>query len=249
MGDLMPGIPSVPGDETTWAAAVDQFETLKKGDMPLSLTNWDDLDLVPSIAAGAGIEIAGATYRFTVESLISDEAGLVAGTVYVVIKTADPTVNEATAYFTNVAPTWRDDLNGWYDATGENRYTGHVMDWDGASAYTAKATFSNSAGGMSLMSGINGMTGVEGFWGLPAVGAMIIPAGAYVMALDSADTSGYLLYEVMLQGVWTKVFAMSGIGIPEQQPGLSYVVSDGINYRLNNAIGTFDHIVNYRKIW
>jgi len=138
MGDLMPGIPSVPGDETSWANFVDQFETLKRGDMPLSLTNWDDLDLVPSIAAGAGIEIAGATYRFTVESLISDDAGLVSGTVYVVIKTADPTVNEATAYFTNVAPEWRDDLNGWYDTTGENRYTGHVMDWDGASAYTNK---------------------------------------------------------------------------------------------------------------
>jgi len=138
MGDLMPGIPSVPGDETSWANFVDQFETLKRGDMPLSLTNWDDLDLVPSIAAGAGIEIAGATYRFTVESLISDDAGLVSGTVYVVIKTADPTVNEATAYFTNVAPEWRDDLNGWYDATGENRYTGHVMDWDGAAAYTNK---------------------------------------------------------------------------------------------------------------
>jgi len=138
MGDLMPGIPSVPGDETSWANFVDQFETLKRGDMPLSLTNWDDLDLVPSIAAGAGIEIAGATYRFTTESLISDEAGIVAGTVYVVIKTADPTVNEATAYFTNVAPTWRDDLNGWYDTTGANRYTGHVMEWDGADAYTDK---------------------------------------------------------------------------------------------------------------
>ncbi len=141
MADLMPGIPSVPGDETSWTNFVDQFETLKKGDIPLSLTNWDDLTLVPSIAAGAGIEIAGATYRFTTESLISDEAGLVAGTVYVVIKTADPTVNEATAYFTNVAPEWRDDLNGWYDTTGENRYTGHVMAWDGAAAYTNKRVF------------------------------------------------------------------------------------------------------------
>ena len=155
MGDLMPGIPSVPGDETSWANFVDQFETLKRGDMPLSLTNWDDLDLVPSIAAGAGIEIAGATYRFTAESLISDESGLIAGAVYVVIKTADPTVNEATAYFSNVAPTWRDDLNGWYDTTGANRYTGHVMDWDGAAAYISKRYLPAKSLGYSLDGGIN----------------------------------------------------------------------------------------------
>ncbi len=138
MGDLMPGIPSVPGDETTWAAAVDQFETLKKGDMPLSLTNWDDGSLEPAIGAGAAIEISGAIFRFPAEAPILDESGVVAGTVYVVIKTADPTVNEATAYFTNVAPEWRGDLNGWYDGTGENRYTWHRMDWDGAAAYTNK---------------------------------------------------------------------------------------------------------------
>ncbi len=147
MADLMPGIPSVPGDETTWTAFVDQFETLKRGDIPLSLTNWDSLTTVPAIAAGAGIEIAGATYRFTVESLISDEAGLVAGTVYVVIKTADPTVNEATAYFTNVAPEWRDDLNGWYNTTGVNRYTGHATDWDGAASYTQKRLFTVAGAG------------------------------------------------------------------------------------------------------
>ena len=124
----MPGIPSIPGDETTWTSFVDQFETLKKGDHPLSLTNWDSGTLRPAVAAGSAIEISGATYRFTAQGTISDEAGLVDGVVYVVIKTADPTAGSATAYFTNVAPEWRDDLHGWYDGTGENRYTGHKND-------------------------------------------------------------------------------------------------------------------------
>jgi len=138
MGDLMPGIPSVPGDETTWAAAVDQFETLKKGDMPLSLTNWDASSTKPAIAAGSAIEIAGATYRFNSEAPILDITGVVAGTVHCGVQVNDPVSGECTAFFINGVPGWRDDLNGWYNAEGTFRYTGHMMDWDGAAAYTNK---------------------------------------------------------------------------------------------------------------
>ena len=147
MGDLMPGIPSLPGDETSWQAFTDQFETLKRGDKPISLTNWDSTDTVPAVAAGSALEIAGATYRFPSESVINAESGLASGVVYVVVKTNDPDENSATAYFTNTAPEWRDDLNGWYDTTGANRYTGHLMDWDGASAYTGKRVFTVQAKG------------------------------------------------------------------------------------------------------
>jgi len=141
MGDLMPGIPSVPGDETTWAAAVDQFETLKKGDMPLSLTNWDASSTKPAIAAGSAIEIAGATYRFNSEAPILDITGVVAGTVHCGVQVNDPVSGECTAFFINGDPGWRDDLNGWYNAEGTFRYTGHMMDWDGADAYTNKRIF------------------------------------------------------------------------------------------------------------
>ena len=147
MGDLMPGIPSVPGDETTWAAAVDQFETLKKGDMPLSLTNWDASSTKPAIAAGSAIEIAGATYRFNSEAPILDITGVVAGTVHCGVQVNDPVSGECTAFFINGDPGWRDDLNGWYNAEGTFRYTGHMMDWDGADAYTNKTSFITTADG------------------------------------------------------------------------------------------------------
>jgi len=244
MGDLMPGIPSVPGDETTWAAAVDQFETLKKGDMPLSLTNWDDLDLVPSIAAGAGIEIAGATYRFTVESLISDEAGLVAGTVYVVIKTADPTANEATAYFTNVAPEWRDDLHGWYDTTGANRYTGHVMDWDGAAAYTNKRYLPvkprglDAEGDASISGSLTwNFTGIYGSWDTSGWegGTYIPPNGLYMLA-----SSVRVFIQIYDGGSWQ---GYTGDGATISQAGL--FVSDGTNYRLYAPSGA---VISYRKL-
>jgi len=134
MADLMPGIPSVPGDETSWAAAVDQFETLKKGDIPLSLTNWDASTTIPAIAAGSAIEVAGGVYRYPAEqSIITPTA---TGTNYLMVS-ADNGACECTA----TPPIWRDDLNGWYYANALYRYTGHVMDWDGANAYTNKRVF------------------------------------------------------------------------------------------------------------
>ncbi|RLD22213.1 MAG: hypothetical protein DRI69_01875 [Bacteroidetes bacterium] len=140
MGDLMPGIPSIPGDETTWTSFVDQFETLKKGDIPLSLTNWDSSTTVPAIAAGSAIEVAGAVFRYPSEeasSLPSDSPGV----RYFVI------TDTGTAYFSGAAPEWSDELNGWYNISTGARYTGHVMDWDGDVAYTNKRVFTVSAPG------------------------------------------------------------------------------------------------------
>ena len=141
MGDLMPGIPSVPGDETTWAAAVDQFETLKKGDMPLSLTNWDASTTIPAIAAGSAIEVAGGVYRYPAEQAIF-QSGTAARTYYVYIAASNGSAN-----FTVSVPEWRADLTGWYNAAGDRRYTGHMMDWDGADAYTNKTSFITTADG------------------------------------------------------------------------------------------------------
>ena len=131
MADLMPGIPSVPGDETSWAAAVDQFETLKKGDIPLSLTNWDSSSTVPAVAAGSAIELAGAVIRFPTEQTIPAPSG--AGTQYLRISGSS-----WNPFFSTAAPVWMEDLNGWYNLEGTHRYTGHMMDWDGAAAYTNK---------------------------------------------------------------------------------------------------------------
>ena len=140
MADLMPGIPSVPGDETTWANFVDQFETLKKGDIPLSLTNWDASTTIPAIAAGSAIEVAGGVYRYPAEqSIITPTA---TGTNYLMVSAAHGVFE-----CTSTPPIWRDDLNGWYYADALYRYTGHVMDWDGAAAYTNKTSFITTADG------------------------------------------------------------------------------------------------------
>jgi len=141
MGDLMPGIPSVPGDETTWASFVDQFETLKKGDMPLSLTNWDSSSTVPAIAAGSAIEFAGAVLRYPAETPIAPTGGTSAGTQYVFVEAS------GAAFMSEILPIWNNELNGWYTANSTERYTGHMMDWDGADAYTNKTSFITTADG------------------------------------------------------------------------------------------------------
>ena len=76
MGDLLPGVPSLPGDETTWQDFVEQFEALKKGNIPLSLTNWDSSTTKPEVSAGSLIEIAGAVYLFDSDEGITNDSGL-----------------------------------------------------------------------------------------------------------------------------------------------------------------------------
>jgi len=44
-----------------------------------------------------------------------------------------------------------EDLNGWYNLEGTHRYTGHMMDWDGADEYTNKRVFTvDGPGGEDL---------------------------------------------------------------------------------------------------
>jgi uncharacterized protein (DUF2147 family) len=201
MADLMPGIPSVPGDETTWQAFTDQFETLKKGDKPISLTNWDTSDAPPAVAAGSAIEVAGATYRWPTESPITGLSGIAVGKVYVVIVTNDPDANSATAYFTDEAPVWRDDLHGWYDATGANRYTGHVMEWAGGSLYTGKRVFTVPAkGGEVFTVGADGRL-PDIVTGDIAAGAISGTTGTFSGAVSG--TTGTFSGEVVGNGVKT----------------------------------------------
>ena len=154
MADLLPGIPNVPGDETTWEAFVNQFEALKKGAMPLSLTHWDNTTTKPEVAAGSLIEVAGAVYLFNADEGITNDSGLIAGTVYVVVRQA--TASEAKPMLVNTQPIWREDLNGWYEASGTGRYTGHSMEWDGSSGYSFKHIFQmDRLGDISINGNLN----------------------------------------------------------------------------------------------
>ena len=227
MGDLMPGIPSIPGDETTWASFVDQFETLKKGDNSVSLINWDTGTDTVSIAAGSSIEIAGAAYRFTSDEAVTGGAD---GVAYVMILGGVPTL-------VNDPPVWRDDLNGWYNATGDGRYTGHLMDKTGASYENKRAFSGNKREGNHTLILTNGVyssplktPGLEEAATSRTLTEYtiedgsdegLVPAGTYyVYCHDVSDTSSSI--EIFLDDASWQTIA---------KKGYTQIYSNGVNYR------------------
>jgi hypothetical protein len=58
--------------------------------------------------------------------------------VYVIFDDATPEFK-----FTSTSPTWSATLNGWY--VSGDRYTGHLMTWDGASSYTEKRKINDAS--------------------------------------------------------------------------------------------------------
>jgi hypothetical protein len=82
-----------------------------------SLTNYDTTD-EPEIAAGSVVEVGGTLYEFGADEAIGGSPS--DGLVYIKLI---PSWASVTAEFTNDAPVWRDDLQGWYQsAISVNRY-------------------------------------------------------------------------------------------------------------------------------
>ena len=232
--EKMPGIPSLPGDNSTWTAFVDQFETLKKGDAPVSLTEWATGNTtLPAIAAGSAIEIAGGTFRFTAQTPI-DKASAPDGTVYVIIETSS---DNALPKLTATAPTWRDDLNGWYNAGGDGRYTGHIMTQVPA-GYQDKGRFDNEK--TWRVSRIERQPNAVSGNLTPAAGSIILPAGTYYFRTSSGDG---VRIEANVEGTWQELGRVF-VGLTNYTADRT-IVSDGTNYRLRSPAFAY----NYSYIW
>lgn len=90
----------------------------------LTLTNYDNTT-APEIAAGSVIEVNGALYEFTANTVISGSPS--DGTVYIYFVPSgdpDPDIRTATLTptYTNTAPTWSDSKQGWYGTGGSANY-------------------------------------------------------------------------------------------------------------------------------
>jgi hypothetical protein len=106
------------------------------GYLALSLTEYST-SAAASIAAGSVVEIAGAFFSFPADELIeaSTWTSIVTGNTAYIALTASGTAGSqvVTATYTGTAPTWRDDLQGWYaSAASTVRVVGSV--------YKAEAT-------------------------------------------------------------------------------------------------------------
>ena len=109
----------------------------------LTITEYDTTT-IPEIAIGSLIEVNGTMFK------VNDTGGGTGmpiigspsvGTVYVMLVPSGSAPNQIlTPNFTGTPPTWFDSKQGWYDATGTNRYIHYAMTYTDP-LYTPKWEF------------------------------------------------------------------------------------------------------------
>jgi hypothetical protein len=116
--------------------SIEQLQT-RQGFIQMSINNFD-LTGISIITAGSRIEIAGALIKFTsTESMGSNWSSMATGTVYAYINGVS-----LLSVYTQTAPVWNSELQGWYDVTGANRYYAKLFKTSG-SLYTEKRLYTN----------------------------------------------------------------------------------------------------------
>lgn len=105
-----------------------------KGYMALSLTEYNT-SAAAAIAAGSVVELAGAFFTFASDETPTGWSSVVTATTGYIALTASGTAGSqvVNANYTSTAPTWRDDLQGWYASAASSV---RIV----ASVYKAEAT-------------------------------------------------------------------------------------------------------------
>lgn len=113
------------------------LDAIRRGENRASLTEYTTA-MRPAIAKGSIVDIAGELIEFQADEAISGTPA--AGDVYIAI---DPISKGA--YFTNSAPVWRNDYQGWYNAVdGTHKYLNYVIDYNGSLWVKAELAFVNN---------------------------------------------------------------------------------------------------------
>ena len=105
--------------------------------MALSLTEYNT-SAAAAIAAGSVVEIAGAFFTFSSDETPTGWSSVVTATTGYIALTASGTAGSqvVNANYTSTAPTWRDDLQGWYaSAASSVRIVASVYKAESASYY------------------------------------------------------------------------------------------------------------------
>lgn len=110
----------------------DQIAAQRIGYQAISLTHFGDT-AEPQIAQGSEVEIGGALFEAAANESISGWAGISNDTkAYIKLVVSGAT---ATAEFTDTAPSWDTEKQGWY--AGDDRYIAKLYK-DGSGNYTKK---------------------------------------------------------------------------------------------------------------
>jgi len=105
-----------------------------------SLTNWDSSTTKPEIAEGSIIEVGGSLYQADADTALTDEGGLIDGTVHIKLVPAGGGASVVPTLTNNVIPTWDAVKAGWYDGT--DKFLPFEMD-KASAVYTLKGEYTD----------------------------------------------------------------------------------------------------------
>lgn len=113
-------------------ALMQTVNAISKNFHQLTLTDFN-LTSESQIAAGSVIECNGAIYYFEEDESISGSPS--DGAVYIMLVPSSDSNSDDFVYaeYTNTAPTWSDEKQGWYDSTGNYKYLKYGMLKSGSS--------------------------------------------------------------------------------------------------------------------
>lgn len=114
-----------------WTDFITQMERLKKGFFNIDFTTMADGAVAPEIEAGSWIESSGNMYLFGTQEAATGWGGI-ANDTEAWMKVV-PAGTSITAEFTDIAPSYNELRNGWYNV--DDRYILSVYK-DGAGEYT-----------------------------------------------------------------------------------------------------------------
>lgn len=109
-------IVETPSAGEAWATWTEQMEGIRKGLLPLDLTNYNNTS-VPQIANGSWAEVAGSIYKFTTNDTIT--GSLTSSSINYVTLVPSGTGASAivTPTWSAAAPTWSSSYQGFYSGT------------------------------------------------------------------------------------------------------------------------------------
>lgn len=142
---LITNPPATPGPSTNWANFIIREDKSNIGtglSIPIfTLTNWDGTTTKPQIAQGSIVEVGGSLYQADVDTALTDEGGLIDGTVHIKLSPGAGSPDPLTVVptLTNDAlPAWDAVKGGWY--TSANKYLPFEMT-KASAVYTVKSEF------------------------------------------------------------------------------------------------------------
>jgi len=239
-----------------------QIEKQRKGYFGLSLSGMLTSS-APTIISGSVIEIAGSLFQFTSDESINASSWTAISTasdVYIYLESDGATAATLTAYFTDTAPTWREDYNGWYMSAGssirvvagvyktsateydEKYYLNQYMYSDQHVKKTDSVTFNDLTitGSISISETVNGSTVIA------SATSVVLSAGVYYVHFPIAhpDATAYITAEIYSDTTsdWEFLYIRQASG--QETEFTSYggvILSDGANARIrnNSAVSTY----------